>query len=126
MPRKPTGRPPGRPKGMPAFARLVRTREALQKKADTYVKLHEKAAKVAASKGNSAPAEWALSHIAAVDEQGKEVRPIASGIDRQQIEKGNGAPVINIGFLTAPAPQKQLGAANVQVIDVTPDRAESE
>src|SRR5687768_7608078 len=99
MPRKPTGRPPGRPPGTPAFVRVSRAREARAKEAEFYVRNHKTAAQIAAKNGNSAPSEWALTHIAAVDDQGKEHRIVAPGVDRQQIEAGNRAPVINIGFL---------------------------
>ena len=109
---------------MPAFARVVRAREALQKEAESAVKLVKKAAAVAAKKGNHAPAAWMLEHTVAVNDEGKEIRPISSGIDRQQIEKGNGAPVINIGFLQAPNAPKQLEAVGVQVIEA--DAVESE
>lgn len=88
MSRKPTGRPTGRPPGTPAFVRVERAKLALQKKAELYVQIHEKAAKVAASKGNSAPAEWALSHITALDGEGKEQRVVSPSVDRQQIESG--------------------------------------
>lgn len=55
MARKRTGRPPGRPPGTPAFARVARAREALSKEAESYVKLHKKAAQVAAGYAIS---EW--------------------------------------------------------------------
>jgi len=103
---------------------VERARQALAKEAEFYVRNHKTAAQVAAKRGNAAPSEWALTHIAAVDDQGKEQRIVAPSVDRQQIEAGNRAPVINIGFLTAPAAPKQLEAANVQVIDVEAVKAE--
>ena len=119
MARKPTGRPPGRPPGYPAFSRVARAREALRQSAGEYVKLHKTAAKIAASKGNSAPAEWALEHISEI-EDGKEIRPIASGIDRQTIEAGSRAPTINIGWVIGPdTPQAQLPPAP-HVLDIKP------
>lgn len=91
IPAKPKrGRPPGRP----SFERVERAREALQKHAETAAKLVVDAAKVAAKKGNHAPAAWVLEHVSAVNAEGKEIRPIASGIDRQQIEKGGGIQIL--------------------------------
>jgi hypothetical protein len=87
------------------------------------VKLVEKAAKVAAEKGNHAPATWMLEHMSATDEQGKEIRPIAPGIDRQQIEAGSKAPTINIGWIAPSAPRVEV----TEVVEVKqlPDGDES-
>jgi hypothetical protein len=95
MTTKRTGRPVRRPKGLPAFARVTRAREALSKEAESYVKIRKETAKVAATKGNSAPAEWALTHIAAVDDLGKKQRVVASSVDRRQLEpKGSGVQIL--------------------------------
>src|SRR5215203_4653693 len=94
MARKRTGRPPGRPPGTPAFARVSRAREALAKEAEFYVRNHKTAATVAAKRGNAAPSEWALTHIAAVDEQGKEQRIVAPSVDRQIEQKGSGVQIL--------------------------------
>jgi len=118
MPYKPTGKPRGRPKGTkvgPVFARVQRARAALQAHAEDYVRLHKQAATVAARKGNSQPTQWALEHIAIV-ENGKEIRPIGSGVDRQQLDSGSKGPTINIGWIAAPGATQSLPDANV--IDV--------
>jgi hypothetical protein len=104
MPYKPTGRPPGRPKGMPAFARVERARQALQERAKDYVDIHTKAAKVAASKGNATPAQWALEHISAIDAEGKEQRIISSGVDRQAVESGPKGLTVNVGWIARDTP----------------------
>ena len=129
MARKRTGRPPGRPPGTPAFARVQRAREALQKQAAFYVENHKKAATVAASKGNSAPAEWALTHIAAVDEQGKEQRVVAPSVDRPAAQIDSGPRIqIGIGFANPGAigsftPREAplaLPAVTVDAVDADP------
>lgn len=89
----------------PISAGVIRAREALQKHADTAARLMVQAAKVQAKRGGHTAAAWILEHTAAVDEQGKEIRPIAPGIDRQQLESGSRAPTINIGWI-APAPPR--------------------
>ena len=54
---------------------------------------------MAAAKGDDGPAFRILQHIAVKDAEGIEIRPLAPSIDRQQIERGSSAPIINIGFL---------------------------
>ena len=44
-------------------AAITDARERLVSRAGEYADLHQKAARVAASKGNSAPSEWALTHL---------------------------------------------------------------
>jgi hypothetical protein len=104
MPYKRTGRPPGRPKGYPAGARIAAAREALQKRAEQYVDIHTKAAKVAASKGNATPAQWALEHISEIDAEGKEQRIISSGVDRQSVESGPKGLTVNVGWIARETP----------------------
>lgn len=104
MPYKRTGRPPGRPKNQPPWARIERAKKALADKAEAAVKILETAAKVAASKGNHAPVAWMLEHMSAVDSEGKEVRPISSGIDRQSIEGGSRGTTINVGWVSSTSP----------------------
>jgi hypothetical protein len=99
MPYKPTGRPTGRPKNRPSWHRVQAAKALLQQHAEDYVRIHKTAAVNAAKRGNSTPAEWALGHISAVDESGKDVRPIASGIDRQEVSQGSRGPTINIGWV---------------------------
>ena len=115
MGRQTTGKPRGRPPGLPAFARVARAREALANSAEEMVKLVKVAAKVAARKGNHAPAVWALEHIAAKDGEGKLVRPLESSVDRQVIDSGSRAPTINIGWIAAPGSAQ---APALPIIDV--------
>lgn len=112
----------GRPPGRPAFFRVQQARERLQQASTLAVKELKTAMKVAAKKGNHAPAAWILEHSAAIDDQGKEVRPIAPSIDRQQIERGNGVSV-NIGFITAPTAPKlstQAPSPHLPAVEVLP------
>lgn len=125
MPRKPTGRPVGRPAGMPVFARVSRAREALQKEAEAYVKLHKTAAQVAAKRGNSQPAQWALEHITAIDAGGKEIRPIGAGIDRQQTETGQKGPIINVGWIASPSAPAALPGPPQLAIAVSAERVDA-
>lgn len=90
---------PGRPKGLPSFHRVQAAKEILANSAATLARDVLRASKVAAKRGNHAPAVWALEHIAALDSAGKEVRPVASGIDRQVVDGGSRMPVINIGWV---------------------------
>lgn len=89
----------GRPKGIisPLFGRVERAREAMVAQAEEYVRLHIKGARIAAAKGNTAASEWALSHIAEMNAQGAEQRPIAASADRQTIESGGSKVQIMIG-----------------------------
>jgi hypothetical protein len=96
---------------------VQQAREILQANAHQFAKHLLTASKVSAKKGFHGPAEFALSHLSATDESGKEIRPLASGIDKQVEQKGSGAPIINIGFLTAPNAPKAL-LPEAQVIDV--------
>ena len=111
---KPTGKPRGRPKGLARWIHVERAREALEAQAVTAVKLLGEAAKVAAKRGNHAPSAYILEHIAVMNEEGKEIRPIASGIDRQQAaDTGSKGLTVNVGWITpTPAP------SDLPVIDV--------
>jgi hypothetical protein len=103
--------------GRPHLGTVQRAREALQAKAEMYVELHAKAAQKAAQRGNSNPAQWALEHISALDSDGKEIRVVSSGVDRQVIEGGNRAPTINIGWIGSPGGAK---SSTERIIDVSP------
>ena len=109
--------PKNRKVGRPIGATVERARAALQSRALEYVELHAQAAAIAAKRGNSNPAQWALQHIAAVDDRGKEIRPIGADIDRTVIEGGNRAPTINIGWISAPG---SLPEPTAGIVDVTP------
>jgi hypothetical protein len=111
----------GRPKGLPSFFRVSRAKELLASRAEQLAKDVLKASKVASARGNHMPAVWALEHISVVDEAGKELRPIAPGIDRQQVEAGSRAPTINIGWVIAPGPQQALPVAPQQALPAVLD-----
>jgi hypothetical protein len=96
---------------------VERARAILQSKAEHYVALHAKAAEVAARRGNSNPAQWALEHISALDADGKEIRVVSSGVDRQVIDVGSRAPTINIGWVGSPG---ALQEPTERIIDVSP------
>ncbi len=100
---------------MPVYARVTRAREALAAKAEAAVELMHHAATIAADKGNHAPTAWMLEHMSATDPKGNEVRPIASGIDRQALQDGPRGPTINIGWVTA-APQPALPTVTVKAL----------
>jgi hypothetical protein len=101
---RPTGKPRGRPPGQPAFARVVKAREKLAQQADEAIDILKTAAKVAAAKGQHGPVAWMLEHMSAVDTDGKEVRPIASGIDRQAVESGPKGLTVNVGWIARDTP----------------------
>lgn len=103
-------RSPGRPKGSTAFQRVQRAKELLAESSEFAVRCVKKAAKVAAARGESAPAEFLLKH-AAIEEGGKVIRPIATSVDKLE-DGGSRAPTINIGWIARP----ELPPA--QVIDV--------
>ena len=105
-------RPPGRPKGSRAFDRVTRARELLAESSTVAARLVVKAAKVAAEKGDSAPAEFLLKHTGTQDEKGKVIRPLLTNVDRMENEDRR-MPTIQIGWLTPAAP-------SVNVIDVEP------
>lgn len=123
MGRKPTGNPPGRPKGVPSWARVERAREALARKADEAVALVAQAAKVAAKKGNHAGAAWMLEHMVVKNAEGKDVRPIGSGVDRQVVESGSRAPTINIGWIQPGAPVASLPVIDVRALPAHEDES---
>lgn len=93
------------------FSRVQQARDKFNEKVDVYIELHEKAAQRASQRGDSRPAEWALSHIGELTEDGREIRPISSSIDKQAIESGSRAPQISIGFLI----KSDLGSAPAEV-----------
>ena len=105
-------KPPGRPKGIKAFHKVREARELLAQSAVFAVKKIKTAAKVAAEKGDSAPAEFLLKHASAVDEQGKLIRPIESSVDKISDGVSN-APTINIGWIS-PREPVQIPAIEVQ------------
>lgn len=100
-----------------AFQSVVKAREILAQSSVLAARMIGKAAKVAASKGDSAPAEFLLKHVAALDDQGKTVRPLATSVDKLETEAGSRAPVINIGWITAaPAPAAALPYIDAKLI----------
>jgi hypothetical protein len=119
--KKPTGRGRGRPPGVPVFARVERARDALAKKAELAVELVAQAATVAAKRGNHTGAAWMLEHIVAKNADGKEIRPIGGGVDRQQIEAGSRAPTINIGWVVGAPDRPALPVVDVKALPVHED-----
>lgn len=97
-------RPVGRPAGSKAFQSVKRARELMAESSTLAVKLIKTAARVAASKGDSAPAEFLLKHTSVQDEKGKTVRPIATSVDKLEGDGGNRMPTINIGWISGAAP----------------------
>lgn len=106
-------RPVGRPKGRTAFQSVVKAREILAQSSVMAARLISKAAKVAAARGDSAPAEFLLKHTGAQDDKGKMVRPLVTSVDKLESDTGPRMPTINIGWI----PQ-QPALAPAQVIDV--------
>lgn len=91
----------GRPKGSTAFQRVQRAKEILAQSAPIAARLITKAAKIAALKGDSAPAEFLLKHVGAQDDQGKLVRPVITSVDKLEGEGSSRLPTINIGWIPA-------------------------
>jgi len=109
--------PKNRKIGRPIGATVQRAREVLQQHAARAAELVLEAAEVGAKRGNYNAAAWMLEHTSQTID-GKEIRPIASGIDRQAIDSGNRAPTINIGWIGAPG--GILEPTNDRIIDVSP------
>lgn len=107
-------RPPGRPKGRTAFQSVMKAREILAQSSVLAARMITKAAKVAAAKGDSAPAEFLLKHVGANDEKGKLARPLQTSVDKLEGEGGSRMPTINIGWI-GPGPTR---SALPPVIDV--------
>ena len=80
------------------FGRVDLARKKMAERAEQYVDLHLKATRNAAERGNADPAQWALSHIAVLNEQGQEIRPIAGSVDRQAPEASSTGTKIFIGL----------------------------
>lgn len=97
-------RPVGRPPGSKAFQSVMRAKELLAESSVLAVKMIRKAGKVAAEKGDSAPAEFLLKHASATDAQGKTVRPVSTSVDKLEGEGGSRMPTINIGWIGGNAP----------------------
>jgi len=81
------------------WRKVMRARELLATNAVGFVRDVKAASRVAASKGNHAPAAWALEHLVGTDDDGHEVRPIAASIDRPSASAGAALPAVNIGFV---------------------------
>lgn len=108
-------RSPGRPRGATAFQRVTQARELLAKSSVMAVKCLQKASKIAAAKGDSAPAEFLLKHVGAQDDKGKTVRPLHTSVDKVDGGGASRAPTINIGWIQ-PAP-----TLPADIIDVLPE-----
>lgn len=108
--------PVKRKRNRPLSANVERARQALLKHAETAAELVVEAAKVQAKRGGHTAAAWILEHTAEVDSQGKEIRPIAAGIDRQAVDSGNRLPTINIGFITPTAPALQISSEPIPAL----------
>lgn len=117
-------RPVGRPKGSTALQRVQRARELMAQSSELAVRCLRRAAKVAAEKGDSAPAEFLLKHIA-VDEHGKLVRPVAVSVDKAEGGSVSKVPTINIGWAVNAAPgQPALPPASIDAETVDSPGAE--
>lgn len=85
---------------------IMRTaKSALQQAVGEYVEIHKVAAKVAAMKGDSRPAEWALENIAV---EGERV------VDPPQKNLPPAAPTFNLGFVIGGMPRQQALPANTK------------
>jgi hypothetical protein len=115
----PTGNP-GKPK--PRWKKVEEARNLLISKSKQIAQDLVTASEVAAKKGDSRPAEFILTHITTTDDQGKEVRPLASSIDKQIEGHRSSGPTIQIGVLL-PGMNMPTG---VRVINVTPTPSPSE
>ncbi len=108
---------PKRRRNRPIGSTVQRAREALQAHAAEAAKLVVEAARVSAKRGNYTAAAWLLEHTSETTADGKEIRPIAAGIDRQQVEGGQRGLTVNVGWVGAPG---ALQADNGPIIDITP------
>jgi hypothetical protein len=87
--------PTGNPRKHVRWQKVERARDYLQRNADKIAKaLVEKAVA-----GDAQTGRWLMAHIAAMDNEGRELRPVATGIDRPQIQTAavDNAPRILIG-----------------------------
>src|SRR3954468_20690737 len=72
----------GNPRQHLRWRKVERARDYLQRNADKIAKaLVQKAIA-----GDVQTARWLLAHVAVLDENGRELRPIAAGIDRPQVQ----------------------------------------
>jgi hypothetical protein len=115
-------RPPGRPVGTRAFQSVMRAKEILAQSAPLAARLLKTAAKNAAAKGDSAPAEFLLKHVSALDEKGKTIRPIDTSVDKIEGEGGSRAPTINIGWIASAAPALPSTVIDVKALPEHSDR----
>jgi hypothetical protein len=105
-----TGRPPG---AIPALVvntpivgqaqrgrwlKVERARSYLEGKTQLAAKMLIKAMKVQAARGDTDAARWLLEHAATVDPQGREVRPVAIGVDRPAALPAAQAPRVQIAI----------------------------
>jgi hypothetical protein len=108
--------PKSRKIGRPIGSTVLRAREALQAHAAEAAGLVVEAARVSAKRGNYTAAAWVLEHTSAIVD-GKEIRPIASGIDRQTVDTSNRALTVNVGWIGAPG---GANSSTERIIDVAP------
>lgn len=113
----------GRPAGQPPGHRILQAQAEMQKRTKEAVDLVMKAARKAAEKGQSGPAEFVLTHAAGMHE-GKEIRPIAASIDKQQIDQRGSGVQILIGSAWG-SPQPAIAVREVPQLPEAID-AESE
>lgn len=120
-------RPVGKPPGRTAFQSVMKAREILAQSAVMAARLVGKAAKVAASRGDSSPAEFLLKHTSAQDDKGKMVRPISTSVDKLEDAGGSRGPTINVGWIVGPSrpasePSSALPTIDVQALPEPSDR----
>ncbi len=103
------------------FSSVDSVKAKLAAKLDTYVELHEVAARNAAKRGDASPVQWLLSHVAVADSEGVDQRPIASSVDAKTsqdgADKGTGIQIVIGGFPSAQSPQ-----LTPATIDITPKK----
>lgn len=110
-----------------AITTYVRTtRDMLRYAAPRYLELHMKAASIAASEGNAAPAQWALERIEMKDEEtGDSIRVVdaPAGLDRSLGSVGTGLTV-NVGIALSQV--QPTAEPHPSLIDITPEPARIE
>lgn len=110
------------------FTRMKEAQAKLAEKIDTYIELHEVAARKAADRGDSSPVQWLLSHVGETNpETGELERPVSVGVDKQEGPAAHSGPRILIGVnlggmkqLAATATLTELPPPTQVVIDATP------
>lgn len=118
-------RPVGKPPGTKAFQSVMRAKEILAQSAPLAARLMKTAARVAAAKGDSAPAEFLLKHVSAQDDKGRTVRPLATSVDKLEGDSGPRMPVINIGWINGTAPTPSALPGTVIDVPLLPEHSDS-